>query len=494
MSASIASTDASHAPAARKVSFGTKLSFGFGAVAYGVKDNGFATLLLLFYNQVMGLDARLVSLAIGMALICDAFIDPMVGHLSDHTRTGWGRRHPWIYGSAIPIALAYVLLWNPPDLPQEQMLWFLFGTALLVRGTLSCYEVPAVALTPELTGDYDERTRVISYRYFFGWIGGLGMMFVAFAFFLVPSLPEYPDGQLNRDGYHLYGIAAAIVMLVAILVSAIGTHRQIPFLVKPPRMSQTIGSTFRGIFGTLRNPAFGVIIGAGIFSYANQGLNFALFVYLYPHFWGFSEGEMLLFFVALALAAAFAFAVAPQLGQRMGKKQAALGCVAAYLILMPLPYWLALGGVFPPVGSALLHPLLLAIVAFATGFGICVMILMGSMIADIVEESQSRTGKRSEGLFYAGHFFMQKCVGGLGLAIAGLIIWAVGFPDQAVRGEVPQPTVDALAASFAGITMIFGVVSLAILSRYPISRKDHDARLAMLAASGQRSPQETPGP
>ena len=89
-------------PPAAHLGIGTKLAYGFGSIAYGIKDNGFSTLLLLFYNQVIGLRADLVGLAIMIALVLDAFIDPVIGHLSDHTRSRWGRRHPYMYAAAIP--------------------------------------------------------------------------------------------------------------------------------------------------------------------------------------------------------------------------------------------------------------------------------------------------------------------------------------------------------------------------------------------------------
>ena len=83
-------------PAPRRLSGFTTASYGFGSVAYGVKDAGFGTFLLIFYNQVMGLDASTVGLVIFLALVCDAFIDPLIGVLSDRTQGRWGRRHPWM--------------------------------------------------------------------------------------------------------------------------------------------------------------------------------------------------------------------------------------------------------------------------------------------------------------------------------------------------------------------------------------------------------------
>ena len=92
----------------------TKIFYGLGSVAFGVKDNGFQTILLPFYNLVMHVPPQLVGLALAVAMICDAVVDPIVGNFSDHLRTRWGRRHPLMYASAVPVAVSYLLLWNPP--------------------------------------------------------------------------------------------------------------------------------------------------------------------------------------------------------------------------------------------------------------------------------------------------------------------------------------------------------------------------------------------
>ena len=101
--------------AAAKLGLATKLTYGFGAVAYGIKDNGFAYFLLLFYGTVVGLEPALAGTALLIALVFDSLSDPVVGYWSDNTRSRWGRRHPFMYAAAIPVALCYSLLWQPPD-------------------------------------------------------------------------------------------------------------------------------------------------------------------------------------------------------------------------------------------------------------------------------------------------------------------------------------------------------------------------------------------
>src|SRR5579872_2207687 len=134
----------------------TKLFYGFGSVAYGVKDHGFTQLLLFYYNQVVGLPARTVGTAILLVLFIDAFADPIVGQISDNLRTRWGRRHPFMYASALPVAVAYFFLWNPPHLPRGGLFFYLVGIIIVVRTFITMYEIPSSALVAELTPDYNQ--------------------------------------------------------------------------------------------------------------------------------------------------------------------------------------------------------------------------------------------------------------------------------------------------------------------------------------------------
>ena len=179
-------------------------TYGFGAVAYGIKDNGFAYLLLLFYGTVVGLEPALAGTALLVALVFDAFSDPVIGYWSDNTRSRWGRRHPFMYAAAIPVALCYSLLWQPPEWGDGALFAYLVIMAILIRTLITFYETPSSALMPELSADYDERTSIQAWRSFFGWAGGAGMAVFTYGFLLVTT-EAYPVGILNRDGYRTYG-------------------------------------------------------------------------------------------------------------------------------------------------------------------------------------------------------------------------------------------------------------------------------------------------
>lgn len=502
MSATLASTaSVRSAPAGRRLRGSTMASYGFGAAAYGVKDSGFGTFLLLFYNQVIGVPAATVGFVIMCALIIDAFVDPTIGFLSDRTRTSWGRRHPWLYGSALPIMLGWVLLWNPPQSSQAATLGWLFVIAVMVRSAVSAYEVPSQAMAAELSSDYDERTRIMAYRYLFGWAGGLVMLIAAYWIFLAPT-PEYPNGLLNPNGYKGFAIAGALFMGVAILTSALGTHREIPNLPSPVIEKQTIGQNFAELGQTLRNKAFLILMAAGLFVYTNQGITYAISNYLYTYVWRFTTvtiaGLTVPTFVPLSMVlfggVLVAFVLAPRIGQVTSKPKAASTAAVLAIIIGTSPYWARLAGVFPEVGSPAMLPLLFTMLALGTAASVTAHILGASMMADVVEDSEQRTGRRSEGVFFAGGFFIQKCTSGVGIFVTGLILAAADFPAKAVPGQVPVEVLDRLTVIYIVAATGLALVAAALYRAFPFGRAEHTARLEALRMQALDSERVDPVP
>ena len=209
------------------LSLPTKVLYGFGSVGYGVKDVAFRSFLLLYYNQVIGVRAELVSFAILVALVVDAVSDPIVGQFSDNLRTRWGRRHPLMFASAIPAAGSLLLLFMPPEgMSDTQMFVYILVVGCCVRTFITFYEIPSSALAPELTTDYDERTSVASYRYFFAYLGGIALAFATLYIFLAPTA-EYPVGQLNPAGYWKFALLGSALMFGCIVISSLGTFHRV---------------------------------------------------------------------------------------------------------------------------------------------------------------------------------------------------------------------------------------------------------------------------
>ena len=147
----------------------TKLSFAASGTASGLIGNGLSYFLLLYYSQVLGLDPALAGLAMMISLIFDAVSDPLVGRWSDRLRHRLGRRHPFLFASIVPIALAYYLIWDPPALSQFGLFAYLLAVSVVLRLAITMHSVPFNALLPEITSDYDQRTTLMNYSYSAAW-------------------------------------------------------------------------------------------------------------------------------------------------------------------------------------------------------------------------------------------------------------------------------------------------------------------------------------
>ena len=469
-----------------RLDMSTKLFYGFGSVAFGVKDNGFSYLLLLFYNQVVGLPAPLVGLAIFVALLWDAFLDPIVGQASDNFRSRWGRRHPFMYAAAIPVALSYLAIWNPPHWSNNALFFYLVGSAIVIRTFVSFYEVPSSALAAELSSQYDDRTILLSYRFFFAWVGGLALNLLAFAVLFKPDA-THPVGQLNPAGYSHYGMVGAAVIFAAILISAAGTHRHIPSFRKPPKREISLGKMAGEMISTLSNRSFLALMMAGIGTAMAAGLGASLNNYFNTFFWEFSAKQISLFTAGVFLSAFLALALAPRLSRRFGKRNTAMTLMVLSVSVGIGPLLLRLAGVMPPNHSQLLVGIIFCTSIIGTAFGIGSSTLVSSMIADVVEASELETGRRSEGLFFASAAFIGKSVSGFGIMGATLIIALIHLNPKALPGHLPPEVVRHLALVYCPTLIGLYGFALLLLTGYKITRKSHDETLALLAAEAEEA-------
>ena len=462
-----------------------RLIQGAGAIAFGVKDSGFSFFLLIFYNQVLGMDASTVGAALGLALVVDALVDPLLGNLSDRTYTRWGRRLPWLYVAPIPLAMVWVVLWHPPG-GEAPGFWGLFGICVAVRLLLSACEVPSIALVPELTADYDERTTLFRYRFLSGWLGGLLMMVLAFTVFM-----NGPNGILTKEGYGPFGIAGAIIMVVSVIGSAAGLHHRVAKLpaVRPPPFS--IGTAFQEIREAFSERAFLIFAGGALAAYVSQGLTFSLSQYLNSFVWIFSPLAFQLYPVVLGISALIMFAIVSPLHRRFGKpRTAAVAALMAFGFGFA-PYVLLLIGAWPEAGSTASTGFYYLFLIAANTSGIVSMISATSMVAEIVEAFQQRTGRRAEGSFYSGNWLVQKCATGMGIFLSGQIVAIAQLPASAVPGEVERSAIVTLVLLYGAISGLLAAITAFFMVRFPISREDHEARLEALAVAARANPDGT---
>ena len=473
-------------PAAERLPLRIKLGNGIGSIAYGIKDNGFATLLLLFYSQVLGLEARLVGLVLLVALLLDAMVDPLVGYWSDKTHGRWGKRHPWMYAAILPMAAAWLMLWHPPHTSSNWLYGYLLLFAFLLRAAVSCYEIPSLSVVPGLTTDYDERTSLTRWRYVFGWAGGLAMLMLAFTVFLVPSA-RYPVGQLNIDGYAYYGWTGAVLMVVAALIAALTTHRRIARLDSSPAVHLPLDQTVRKVASILANRAFLILLGATLFYYISVGTSFSTATYMLTYYWEMPQSGFLVYSIVLFIGVIGAFLLVGVLQSRIEKRTGAVICGLVSLAFGLSPFLLRFAGLFPENNQPSLIPVLFTFVTISNGLAVAAGILMTSMAADIIEASQEKTGERTEGLFFSAYFFTQKCATGIGIFLAGSIVSASGFPAKARPGQVSAVVLDHFAIYYVIVLVVISLLGTAAIARFPITRAEHEQRVAKLAAQADLS-------
>lgn len=485
----------SDARRAARLGLGTRLAYGFGAVAYGVKDSGFNYFLLIFYSQVIGLEARLVGLALTIALLFDALSDPLVGYWSDHLRSRWGRRHPFMYAAALPVALSYFLLWNPPaGWGQWQLFGYVLGLSVAIRLLITFYEIPSSALTAELTADYDARAALISFRYFFGWSGG-NLMSVIMFLVVFPAFATIAirNGQFNRDAYALYGQIASVLIFISIMVSALGTHAAIPQLRRIlPAPRQGLAHMLREVWLTLADRSFAALFGAAVLGAIATGMAAALSFYFSTYFWGFSPQQIGALVLGIFVSAAIGSVLAPLVSRRFGKKRGAMLVGLIAFLGSPLPIVLRLFDLLPGNDDPFIFWFVLVTGTLDVGLVICFQILSSAMIADLAEQAELRTGRRSEGLLFSSIAFIRKSVQGFGLIAASFVLTLAAFPVGAQPGEVEAGAIWRLGAYYVPTILALWMGMIAVISLYRLSRADHERNLRELAtgraAAGDAAP------
>ncbi len=462
--------------------FWNKFAYGIGSIPYGIKDGGFSYFVLIYYSQVLGLPAQYVGLALFIAMLFDAISDPLIGYWSDTISSPLGRRHPFMYAAALPIAISYYFLWIPPaGLSDAHLFLWLLILSIAIRTLITLYEIPSSALSAEMTNDYDERTSILSYRQSFAWIGGTVVGSIGLAFFLVPT-DMIDRGIMNAAGYQSFGLVAAIAIFICIMTSALGTHRLIPYLRNAPKKSRlTLKRTFAEIFETLSDKNFIAIFLTTLVGATATGLSAGLNYYINNFFWEFSTEQVSLLQISVIISALFALFIGPWASRKWGKKRAAIGMGIIAFSTMPMPVALRLMSLMPANGDPILFPIIVSLAVIDLTLIICFLALSQSMVADVVEASELRTKRRSEGVLFASITFARKFSQGSGVMFASVMLALIEFPRQSSPGEIPSENIYNLGLIYAPTLFIIWMVMLFMLARYKIDRDSHAKNVALLS-------------
>ncbi|ELR66468.1 hypothetical protein C942_04166 [Photobacterium marinum] len=455
-----------------RVAVSTKLAYGVGQAAEAIKNNTFELFLFFYYNQVLGLSGTLAGLAMFIALCVDGITDPIIGSLSDGWQSRWGRRHPLMYLSAIPLALSFFFLFAPPDeLEQAELFVWLTLFAVLVRFFMTLYQVPHLALGAELSDDYEERTSLVGYRTAFGLIGGAALVIIGFSVFF-KATPDFPSGQLNPDVYPDFALFFALLMWGSIWWSAVGTHKTIPFLPKPaPGLPPfRVVRVIKELQSVLSNRAFLILFLSMLVFFMMRGVQATLGLHATTFFWALNPQQIQMVTLAIVVGLLAGIPLSKPLSHHFDKKWIFIVGSFWSLLFHVAPIMLRLWDWLPENGD----PALIIILVIASLFGgmgaVQSLIAAGSMIADISDEHELTTGQRQEGMFFGGMAFAGKAASGLGHSFAGIGIDLINFPTESVPGEVANDVLQHLAWIYGPGVGLIGLLAVTIFFRYPLTR------------------------
>lgn len=459
----------------------TKINYGIGAAGTGIAYAALSGAVLQYYlNQVMRLPAILVGTAIMASLVLDAVVDPLVGQWSDNLQSRWGRRHPFMYASAFLASAAFYGLWHAPRaLSGGVLLAYVLVLLVSLRVAGSIFDVPNNALMPELEPDYDRRTVLASFRWFFFVFGAAGMSFMLNGVFLRKDA-THPLGLLNLAGYEQFGTLGAVLIFVVILWSSVGTHDRIKYLHRPPIRQVSLAQTLRDVGATIANPSLIVLLASGVLGGAAAGMQTGLDYYFYTHLWGLLPTQLAVLLPLASLGSIIAVFAAPPLSRRFGKKGTMIGLFTVGTLINLTPMTLKLFGLMPPAGSPWIFLILLLVAVTVGTTAITGLIIITSMIADVVEDNAVKTGVRSEGLLFAANGLVPKFTAGFGAFFAGVLVTVVHFPTHAVQGSVPAALMRHLVLLYLPTYGVLVGASIAVLAFYRIDRRTHEQNLVRL--------------
>ena len=460
-----------------RLTLSTKLAYWFGQLAEGLMNSGLGLLLLFYYNQVLDLPGSLCGLALLIATVSDAVTDPMMGTISDNWRSRFGRRHPFMYASALPVALFFYLLFNPlVTLVTTEFSLFLWltGFAILARMAMTLYHVPHMALAAEMTTDFDERTSIVAYRMAFGQVGWLVTAGLGFGVFFVAT-DEYPNGQLNAAAYPPLILILAVGMFVSIAVTSLGTQHLVPYLPRsrstPDRYS--LSRILSDLKKALTNRSFFWLVMSQITASVAVGVSGALGLYVNTFYWELSPSQIPFLVGCSMIALTLGYLVSPQFGPRMEKRTLYVVGFGIWSIMTVVPYALRFVGLFPEIASMPALVVLIACTMASTFCGAQLVVASNSMMADVADEHDLDSGTRSEGVFFGAVAFSNKAANGIGAAIAGisldLIAWPTG-PGIKTAADVDPATLTSLAIVAGPIIALSFIPCYVCIRRYTIDR------------------------
>jgi GPH family glycoside/pentoside/hexuronide:cation symporter len=447
---------------------------GIGSLDYIV-----AVFLLKYYTNYTGLDAKWAGLALLIGKAFDAVSDPVMGYISDRTRSRWGRRRPWFLAGSIPLSLSFIGMFSAsPEWSQTQLFVWLVATNILFWMGNTMVEVPHAAYGSEMTSTHAQRISLMGWRQGFGIVGLLFGGLVMFSLLehevatatagaMASGLSGAPLAEVARvargEAHGTITTWLGVYVFAATLVAFLGTReRSGPHT--PPR------DTLFGDFGdTLRSRPFRLYAIAAIIGQIADGLTATLALYAIEDWWGFGDPHAKYLLLGYMAMAAVSIPLWMRIGMYFDKaKVLAAGTFVATLALMGMIF-------VPQIGLWWAYMTLYFAGAGLGGRAVMAMAIM----PDIIDDDELRTRTRKDGSYFGMFSLLRKLSRSLAIGLSGVGLGLFGYVSGTVQQD-PE-AVRGILVMFCVVPIVFTVITGALFLLFPITRARHEKTLAELS-------------
>lgn len=463
-----------------KISFPQKFVYGLGALVNNLLGAAIGGMVIVL-NLGLGMSPALVGLVSALPRLTDALTDPLMGYISDNTKSKWGRRRPYILVGAIAAGVLYALIWQlPRDQSETFYFWFFLIGSLFFYLAYTMFATPWVAMGYELTPDYHERTRLMAMQNFMGQMAYLVAPW--FLWFMQNDLLF--DDMIQGAGW-LAIIIGTFTIFVGVLPAIFLKEPTRQVVTESPTDTEKLPVGFKGFFSgfaaTLKFKPFLSLCGATflVFNGFMMVFSFQFYVIIYYVFAGDTAMGAKYAGWAGTLSAVSTFCVifiVTALSTRFGKRNAffiAIGLSAFGYILK----WFCYNPDYPLL-------LLVPVPFIAFGLG-GLFTLMGSMIADVCDFDELKSFQRREGMFGSIYWWVVKLGMAAALAAGGVLLSVTGF-DVELAGEQTENALFMMRIFDAGVPFLCSIIAIWMIMTYPITEeKAHDIRQALESRRGK---------
>jgi len=441
-----------------RLSWRSKLFYGFGDTSFSLTATITAAYFAIFLTDVVGISPGAAAVAIFIGRSWDYINDPLVGYLSDRTRTRWGRRRPFLLFGALPFALSFVLLWvRPPFSGQAALAAYYAAAYVLFESAATFVYMPYFALTPELTSNYDERTALTTYRMFFSILGSL-------AAFTVPLMIIGAFRPENAPRVLQMGVIFAAVSFVPLLAVFFTTRERPEYTrLEQPGLKESLRAA-------LKNRPFVFSMVIFLLTWVSIDILQTTLLYFVKYVVR-READSDLIMAVIFVTALVVLPFWERVSRRWNKRRAYIAGISFWAVVQL--GLIALNGATP-------LSLLLGLCVLA-GIGVSAAhVLPWSIIPDAIEWDEWRTGERHEGMFYSLVTLANKAASSIAIPLVLLVLQVTGYVPTAIE----QP-----ARALLGIRLVIGPIPALLLlggiffaALYPLSREEHARIVASLEA------------